>query len=58
MKFTRSGNVNGIVRTVDVRIYKRIILKYIFKKEGYEGVDFICVAQVRDQWRTVEITAM
>jgi hypothetical protein len=37
----------------DIRVEGRTILKWIFKKAGWEGMDCIGLAQDRDRWRAV-----
>jgi hypothetical protein len=36
----------------------KIILKWIFKKWGWEGMDWIDMAQDRDRWRAVVSAVM
>ena len=42
----------------DLSIEGRVILKWIFKNVGWEGVDFIGLAQDRDRWRDLVNTVM
>jgi hypothetical protein len=37
----------------DLDVHKRIILKWVLKEIGWEGVDWIQMVQDRDQWRTL-----
>jgi hypothetical protein len=39
-------------------VYKRVILKFIFRKIGFVGVEYIQLAQHRIQWWTVVNRAM
>jgi hypothetical protein len=45
-------------RLEDLGVCRRIILNPIFKKIGWEGVDWIDLAEDRDKWRTAMNTIM
>ena len=51
------GNLREGDHLEDIGLRGRIILKWIFKKMGW-GVDWIDLAQDRDEWRAVLNKAM
>jgi hypothetical protein len=42
----------------DPGVNGRIILRWIFRKWGYDGVDWIDLAEGRDRWRSLVIAVM
>jgi hypothetical protein len=52
------GKPEGKDHWEDLYIGEKIILKCIFREIGWGGVDWIDLAEDRDQWRTLVNTVM
>jgi len=52
------GKPKGKILAEDLGVDGKIILEWILEKSGGENVDWIHVAQYRDQWRAVVNTIM
>jgi hypothetical protein len=52
------GRPDGKRPLEDLGVDGRIILKWILKEVGWEGVDWIDMAQDRDRWRAVVSAVM
>jgi hypothetical protein len=53
-----SESLKGRDHLEDQGIDGRIILKYILKKTGWDGVDWLHLVQDRDQWQALVDTVM
>jgi hypothetical protein len=53
-----SGNLKGIDHLEDMGVDGKIILEWILRETGREILDWIQLAQDRDQWRAVLNTVM